>query len=207
MRSTCSGPDIYFRCFSHQDAEPLSRTWPGGQCRRHQTVRTEHHSPAPSDSSHIHPRGRPQRKHRPVAPAQTMAGITRPPRKPPAAGMHDKDTRSKCRRPLRPLSHWRSGGMTAFQKEDLLQFGAYQPATQGLGALPRRPLSPPRPIFLASMPHLADACQQLATLASRRASPPRLILAMQSRHRRRSRPRPPVVHAVPSPGPAISWQS
>lgn len=208
MRSTCSGPDLYLGCFSQQqDAEPLSQTWPGGQCRRHRSVRTEHHSPAPSDSSHIHPHGPLWRNHRPAAPAQTMAGITRAPRKPPAVGMLDKGMRSRCQRPLRPLYYWRSGGMMAFQKEELLQSGAYRPATQGLGALPRRPLSPPRPIFPASMPQLADACQRPATPATRRASPPRLILAMQSRRRRRLRPRPPVVHAVPSLGSAISWQS
>lgn len=208
MKSICSPPEICLGCFSQQEAEPLSRSWPGGPCRRHQTIRTEHHSPARSDSFRMRPRGHPRRispRVERIRPAPMAAVLTKTNSRPAVQG--DGIIRMHRRRPSQPLYHSQSGGTTVFQKEDLLQSGAYQPPTQGLVALPRTPLFPPRPIFPASMLQVAGACQRPATLASHHASPPRLILAMLSRHRRRSRPRPPVVPAGPSPGPAISWQS
>lgn len=228
MTPTCSDFDPCRRCFSEQDAEPWSRAWLGGQCRRHQTIRTEH-SPAPSELSRTRPHvpPTPQRRHsrpphRPgqqkhLTPAQTTAaGSFKPPVRRPAVGMDDttKDLPLPCRRPLPPLYRQRNSGTIVFQKDDLLQFDAYHPAIQDLGTLLPASLSLRRPIFplvlQLSMRPVVGASLRPATppiRASRRACRLRLITAMPSHHPRQFLPHPLVVSADPSPGAAISSQS
>lgn len=231
MKPICCNPDHSTRCPFDQDIEPLDRTWLGGQCRRRRrTVRAEHRSPAPSDWSRTHRRGFPtpqrraprrpgkqQHNKRPSPALATTAGPTYgPARLPPplpAVEMDDRtrDLRAHCRRPRRPLYHWRSRRMLAFQKEDLLQFGAYHPLMQDLAILLRRSLFLHRLIFLVSMHRLVDDSQRQATepmSARPHVSPLHLILATQNQHpRRRALPHPRVVSAAPSLGAAISWQS